>query len=134
MSIYFEWTEKMSVGEAIIDKQHQKLLSQINKILDALVFGVNSKEVESEVKFFDEYINEHLSYEEEYMNKRGYPALASHKVWHQDFISTYTSLKKRFESNVKPSELAIDIERYLGDWWINHIGVEDKKYYLYFSK
>ena len=33
MSIYFKWNKEMSVDEDHIDKQHKRLLGQINKII-----------------------------------------------------------------------------------------------------
>ena len=57
----------------------------INKIIEAMVFGINSKEVADALSFFDQYINEHFSYEEDYMQRHSYADLDKHKIRHQDF-------------------------------------------------
>ena len=131
MSIHFEWTKDISVGNDIIDRQHQKLLAQINKIIDSVIFGVNSKEVNDAVHFFEEYIKEHLSFEEAYMEKIHYPNLADHKKQHASFVDNYADFKKRLGSSLKPEAFIIEIETYLGEWWFEHIGKEDKKYHLF---
>ena len=129
MSIYFEWTEDMSVGEDHIDNQHQKLLLQINKIIYAMTFGATSKEVSEAVHFFDEYVNEHFTYEEKYMKEHNYPDFDEHKKRHKDFAKNNLDFKKRLKSGIEPRELILDIETYIGQWWLKHIGQEDKKYH-----
>ena len=57
MTIHFEWKNDFSVGEEIIDSQHKKLLNQVNKILDVVVFGIEAKAVQDNmISFLDEYI------------------------------------------------------------------------------
>ena len=74
MTIHYEWNENISVGNEKIDAQHKKLLTHINKIMDAVVYGVDSKEVkEKTVEFLGEYVQKHFSYEEEYMKENNYP-------------------------------------------------------------
>jgi hemerythrin-like metal-binding protein len=130
MNIHFEWTKEMSVGEDTIDAQHQKLLSQLNKVIDAMVFGPASKEVSEALGFFEQYINEHLSYEEGYMKRRGYLDIDEHEKKHQDFRNKYADFKKRLDSGTTSESILVEMEEFLGEWWLEHIGHEDKKYYL----
>lgn len=131
MALYFEWSLDMSVGKKEIDDQHKKLLGQINKIIDSLVYGVKSTEVHSAIQFFDVYAKDHLKYEEKYMEEIGYPHLDHHKKDHQEFLDNYKKLKERLDLGIDEKTILIEIENYLGTWWINHIGEEDKKYHLY---
>lgn len=129
MSVYFEWKESMSVGEPTIDAQHQRLLAQVNKVIEAMVFGINSKEVAEAMSFFDSYINEHLTYEENYMQRRSYLDLDKHKQKHQDFRKKYAEFNEKLKAGKTSSELLIEMEEFLGNWWLSHIGYEDKKYH-----
>ena len=131
MSIYFEWTKSMSVGESHIDEQHQKLLSQLNKIIDAMVVGVKSKETYEAINFFDEYIKEHFSYEEYYMQEYGYPYLREHIKRHEDFIKNYVAFLDKLHSGEDANKLITEVETYLGEWWVNHIGKEDQQYHQF---
>jgi hemerythrin len=131
MSIYFEWTKDMSVGERHIDDQHKKLLSQINKIIYSMAFGATSKEVTDAIIFFNDYVDEHFTYEEEYMKEHEYPYFDEHKRTHKEFIKNNLNFKKRLDDGVEPRELILDIETFIGQWWLKHIGKEDKKYHDY---
>ena len=134
MSISFQWTKDISVGNDLIDNQHKKLLAQINKIVESLIFGVDHNKLEDIIAFFDEYINEHFSYEEEYMKKINYPNLDEHKKMHQVFVKNYIQFKDEFSKNVDKEKLIFEMENYIGGWWIEHIGKEDKKYQLFLEK
>lgn len=123
----------MSVGDEAIDAQHQKLLGQVNKIIDTIISNVTTEEVGKAITFFDRYITEHLAYEEKYMLDGGYPDFTEHKKHHEEFVTNSLIFKEQFNKGYEPKQLILDTERYLGNWWLHHIGVEDKKYYLYFK-
>lgn len=131
MTINFEWTESISVGNEAIDSQHKKLLAQINEIINDIVSNVNQVKVKEAIGFLDSYIKEHLLFEEEYMKSINYPHLEEHKKIHQDFIQKYYKFKGEFNRGEENEKLMLEIEKYIGEWWIEHIGKEDKKYYLF---
>lgn len=133
MTIVFTWDKNLSVGENTIDKQHQALLAQVNKIIEALVFGAHSQAVRDALAFFDTYIHEHLAYEEKYMEENNYPGTAEHTKKHSDFVEKYKIFKQEFDEEKDMALLAMKIEKFVGDWWINHIGHEDRKYALHIS-
>ena len=133
MKINFKWTKEMSVGEEHIDHQHQRLLEQLNKVIDAIVFGATPKEVFEAVDFFNKYFREHFSYEEKYMQENNYPGLEEHKNKHEDFVKKYFIFKDKLDRGDDSGELIMEIETYLGQWWIEHIGKEDQKYHHFIN-
>ena len=128
MKYLFEWTPAISVGDAKIDGQHQRLLGQVNTLLSYVVSEKNDAIVIDAVSFLDKYINDHLAYEEQYMTEHKYPDIENHIKYHKDFIEHYKNFKERLNAGVSRESLALDIEQYIGNWWLIHIGVEDKKY------
>lgn len=130
MALHFEWTPAMSVGEQMIDSQHQRLLGQVNTLIDAMVFGSASTEVTTALDFLEQYINEHLSYEEEYMERRGFRDLTEHKAKHAEFRNKYAAFKAKLDAGETPDTVLVGIEEFLGQWWIDHIGHEDHAYFL----
>ena len=126
---HFEWTPTMYVGEETIDAQHRRLLGQLNKVIDAMLFGATSEQVADAVKFFKEYADEHLAYEEIYMQRRGYSELADHKKKHDDFREKYDVFHQKLTEGSAPDGLLMELEIFLGEWWMHHILHEDKKYY-----
>ena len=130
MAYHFSWTDDMSVGESTIDAQHQRLLSQLNKVIDSMMLGVSAQEVTEALHFFEQYVKEHLSYEEEYMRRRGYQGIEEHIEKHDDFRNKYLQFKNRLESGSTPTDVLVEMEEFLGQWWVGHIGHEDRKYHL----
>ena len=131
MKFLFEWTPKISVGDETIDKQHQKLLGQVNTLLSAVVSGLNDQTTLEAVAFLDTYITDHLLYEEKYMKEHNFPDIENHIKMHRDFIEHYKIFKDNLTKGVSKEILALDIEQYIGNWWIEHIGIADKQYALF---
>lgn len=135
-----KWIKSMSVGEEIIDAQHQNLLNQIN-IIRQLTSSqdINIGLIRESIHFLYLYILNHLKYEEEYMLKHKYPAFIKHQKIHKIFIKSYEDIKielrdkspSKFFSSDDLRELMIKIEKFLAGWWINHILKEDHKYAVY---
>jgi hemerythrin-like metal-binding protein len=126
----FKWTKEISVHEAVIDLQHQRLLEQVNKLIDATLTKFDMEVLTQAVNFFDDYIKEHFRYEENYMLSVGYPEIGKHLEMHRDFIEHYGLFKKEVDVRGSPETL-LKMETYIGNWWLNHIGKEDKKYAIY---
>jgi len=119
----------MSVGEPMIDSQHQKLLNQVNKVIDSMVFGARSEEVKTAVDFFKQYADEHFAYEEAYMESLAYKDIVDHKALHKEFINKYNDFRALLDGGTALDAVLIDVEGFLGQWWVDHIGHEDQKYH-----
>jgi hemerythrin-like metal-binding protein len=128
MKYLFEWTPEISVNNAIIDGQHQRLLGQVNTLISYVVSDKFDAVVTDAVVFLDKYINEHFVYEEQYMMEYKFPEIEAHKILHADFIFHYKKFKERMNAGVSRETLAMEIEQYIGNWWLEHIAKEDKKY------
>jgi len=124
----FEWTQNISVNDEIIDNQHKKLLNQINLLLEAIIEEKSISIVKETISFLDSYISDHLKYEEEYMQKNFYPDTQKHAEIHGNFIKKYKEFKTNLDAAGPSKELLLEIQSFLGSWWIEHIGTEDKKY------
>lgn len=128
MQIKFEWTPSISVNNEIIDSQHKELLKKINELLTAILEKRGQEIIEGIVRFLGEYIEGHLRYEEEYMEKHLYPELKEHKEIHNKFVERYNDFEEKIKLGIISVEMSHDVEVFLGEWWINHIGHEDKRY------
>ena len=128
MEIKFMWDQNMSVNDDIIDSQHKQLLNQINILLDVIFNEKDISVIKETVMFLDQYISGHLKYEEEYMTKHMYPEFSEHKKVHENFNEKYAEFKTRLETSGPTKEIFSEVETFLGNWWIHHIGHEDKKY------
>lgn len=137
-----KWTPSISVHEKTIDKQHQALFEQVNKLLKSLSGGWEIKIIRETLDFFDKYWKEHLIYEEQYLAKIKYPYIKKHKQIHADFVNFYKKFKQGFEEENNTTKFPINsakkylekARKFLGNWLVNHIGKEDHKYYEYVKK
>ena len=64
------------------------------------------------------------------MERHNYPELENHKQIHKDFIEQYKNFEQEMLKGASP-HLSVKVQNFLGNWWINHISTEDKKYYQY---
>lgn len=131
----FKFSPEMSVNEATIDGQHIRLLKQINKLIKALSKGSDLGIIRDTINFLGKYAKEHITYEETYMKKIKYPELSDHQNQHAIFIKFTEEFKQDFREKYTSKEQIIDIKelakkahKFLGDWFINHIMIEDHKY------
>ena len=134
MKYLFEWTPAISVNNEIIDAQHQRLLGQVNILLSYIIAEKNDEIVVEAVHFLDKYISEHFTYEEQYMAEHKFPEIDVHIKYHKDFADHYQSFKDKLDSGISRESLALEIEQYVGNWWLEHIGKADKKYADYIKQ
>jgi hemerythrin len=127
MNMTFAWTPDISVGDEVLDNQHKQLLENLNKLFRAMI-DCDTSVVANSLAFLDSYIFEHLSYEEGYMKRYNYPEFESHKKLHENFITKYNAFKERVQAHGPSEELVFEMENFVGNWWLSHIGHEDKKY------
>lgn len=128
MYIKFKWTPSMSVNDTTIDEQHKRLLNQLNVLLRVVFERKNKEIIREAVAFLSEYIESHLRYEEDYLAEHSYPRLQEHKEAHHYFETKYEEFKVKLEEEGPTDKILLEIESFLGTWWIEHIGHEDKKY------
>ncbi len=127
MNMTFVWTPEISVGDEVLDNQHKQLLENLNRLFHAMIDGDTSVVAKS-LAFLDSYIFEHLSYEEGYMKRYNYPDFEQHKKLHENFIAKYDEFKEKLQAHGPSEELVFEMENFVGNWWLSHIGREDKKY------
>ncbi len=128
-----KWDESYSIGFPVIDEQHKKLVEIIDKVATKLENndgGFDSLlEVVTEL---DNYVEEHLSFEEALMRKTNYPD-------YDDQLAQHNGLRKKMESlnifdETNTDAFFKDMLQYLFRWLINHIANTDRHLGEYLSK
>lgn len=77
------WNEKYSIHDTIIDIQHQKLCELASKVESAVYKFVKREELKEILTELFNYMKEHFSNEEDYMQEIHYPYLNEHKIMHK---------------------------------------------------
>lgn len=119
-----EWQERFSLHHEKIDLQHKELF-RLAKHVSKLDEETTTKEdIASIFKEFFNYMKEHFTDEEAYMQSIGYPALAKHQELHQAIIHDVTSILKEKKNIIAMQESIKIIAR---KWLIEHILENDLK-------
>lgn len=121
-----EWSDELSVGIELIDKQHMILVRAINLLAMALE---KNSERELLAAIFDtlaDYTVTHFAYEEELFEHFGYDESEQHKQAHQALLNRVIELKAQFDEG--QDNLGPDVLKFLVDWLTTHILGTDKRY------
>ena len=125
MTISMQWNETMVVHVGEMDEQHEKLVSIMNSLYEALQSG-KAGEAEKEVLVeLIKYTDYHFSMEKGLMEKYDYPEMDDHLERHGEFTEKLKELCKKHQ--IENAEVSRDILAFLIGWIINHIMEADKK-------
>jgi methyl-accepting chemotaxis protein/hemerythrin len=121
-----DWSDELSVGIDVIDKQHMILVRSINLLATAIE---NKSERELLAAIFEtlaDYTVSHFAYEEELFDKYGFPETEHHKETHKALLEKVTTFKKKFDAGEE--HLGPDMLKFLVEWLTKHIMGTDKRY------
>lgn len=116
-----QWTDNMSVGIELIDKQHKMLIQHLNNLIKSLEPNQGLTEVANTLSFLIDYTQFHFSEEEKHMAENKYPGLDQHKMKHDEFKTTLANLEEEFKEDGATHVLADAINTLLVNWLIKHI-------------
>ncbi len=117
----------MTIRDATLDEQHQKLFIQINVIQDALEDDQPAATVLEALAFLDGYIEKHFSLEEKDMRAHGFPLAEEHIAQHDDFRKKQAEYRQKIVQ--EPSAMLLqEVHGFLVDWWTEHVAVADIRY------
>ncbi len=122
-----EWSDDLSTNYVLIDSQHKQLFKIINELLDACKKGQAKAEVIKVVNFLENYVNEHFSTEEAFMEQHNYPHIAAHKRQHEEFKKNLKNFKNRLSTEGVTLSFSISLTHTLVEWLTKHIRVIDKE-------
>lgn len=129
---FINWSPDMSVSNAQMDKQHQRLIDIINRYHDALDAGEPHAQLMMVFKEVISYAVEHFRDEEREMEQHQYPNLQRHRLIHQNLtqrISEFVTAMEKHQPGVER-----EIQFFLKSWLTAHIMGIDKQYVPYMSK
>jgi len=123
---FYSWKPEYSVGNDLMDKQHQILIEMINKMHDAMKVGKGGVEAGIIATEMIDYSKMHFAVEEELMKKYQFSAFNEHVKEHKAFIEKAAVFQKEIDSG--SFTLSMEITTFLRDWLTNHILVNDMAY------
>ena len=126
------WKREYSVGVERLDRQHQRIISVINKLITKPRVFIASRTIAEVISELNSYVSEHFLLEEQLLEENNYPSLIDHSKKHTEYGERVTDFcLKTVEKNKNMPEELIS---YLGEWWVGHILYEDMKYKSFFEE
>ena len=121
------WNERYNLGVDIIDREHKKLFSILNKLFDIGQQEEKSQWVCQEaIKYFKDHAVQHFIDEEIYMASINYPEIAIHTRIHTNFREiTLPALEKELELNEYSQDAVNHFLGVCAGWLIGHTLIED---------
>jgi len=121
------WDDSLLVGNAEIDDDHRQIFEHFEKLSLACQEGSGEEVLKDLLKFLDEYVTQHFSYEEAFMADNNYPKLAEQQALHAYFLQSVTELQGMDMKDTDPHKLSIIIYRKLILWFTQHIKKSDQE-------
>lgn len=127
MSNQLVWQERYNLGVEIIDKEHKKLFSILNKLFD---FGKQEEKsqwvCQEAIKYFRDHAIQHFADEEAYMLSVNYEGFEMHRRIHKNFRErTLPALERELELTNYSEEAVDHFLSVCAGWLIGHSLIED---------
>ncbi len=127
---FIEWSDGLSVGVEVFDKEHKQLINLVNNLSQALSSGSAKKTMEDILKSLVNYTKIHFRHEEEYMTLYDYPDYEKHKAEHDELTAQVMDFAERYQTG--KVSFSLELMNFLKDWLTKHILGSDKKYRDFF--
>jgi hemerythrin len=121
------WNEKMSVGVAVLDADHQKLVTTLNELFDAVHGGQGKESLGKILDALIDYTKIHFAREEKFFAQTNYADAAAHKKEHDTLTRQVLDVQQKYKAGAT-GLLSIEVMNFLKNWLVNHIQGVDKKY------
>ncbi|MDR3527706.1 MAG: bacteriohemerythrin [Rhizomicrobium sp.] len=124
---FLDWKTDYSVGVAIFDDEHKKLIAIINSLHDSILAEVDAATLCKISDAMVEYTIMHFRHEEMYFDDWAYPDAAEHILAHGALRQQVFDFRQRI-GGTDSATLAEEMLSFLRQWLIEHILVEDRAY------
>lgn len=122
-----EWTDDLSVGVAVLDEHHRRLIDLLNDVFDVLRTNPAQEVIERTLGELVRYTYYHFGVEEKLMDEAGYADCEAHRQSHRVIAEHVRELDRQYERDPR-TVVAAEIFEFLSDWLIHHIRNEDQRY------
>ena len=119
------WNENFATGHKTLDKQHQVLFENVNR-LESLLDQTNLNLQETEfilslVNYLESYAQDHFKLEEQCMESYRCPMHSKNLDAHRQFLLAVVDYKKKFQASGFRSEVMRELHQFMQNWLQQHI-------------
>jgi len=123
---FLEWDESFSVGNQVLDQQHQMLIALLSELHAAYEAGKAKESLSHVFESLLEYTELHFRTEEALFNATEYPGKAKHRQEHQRLLDQALEHKRDFDEGGK--YIALETLQFISEWVQHHILETDSDY------
>ncbi|MDP2849051.1 MAG: bacteriohemerythrin [Humidesulfovibrio sp.] len=121
---FVDWDEQLSLGDPMIDREHQTFVALINKVHEVSLSPDRDAEIMRALTAMYLYAKEHFFDEEALMERVGYADRLRHAELHRAFVTkTHALTDACLDGSLEFTELMA----FLVDWLKQHIQEEDAR-------
>ena len=115
------WNSSLETGNAVVDRDHQALINQINALDDALKQGTAKEQIGPMIGFLNQYVRAHFAREEDIMRAVKCPASGQNCTAHRALIGKLDGWVTRLNADGATTSLVLEIYRESSAWLQQHI-------------
>jgi hemerythrin len=130
MADYMEWNEAYSVGVAVFDDEHKKLVAILNELHAGLRGEIDKLALQRISDKLVDHALMHFRHEEMYFDDWSFPEAAAHIADHAKLRQQVFDYRNQILDK-DSRELALEMLNFLCQWLGHHIMVEDRQYGIY---
>ncbi|MDR1353893.1 MAG: hemerythrin family protein [Treponema sp.] len=127
----YEWDDSLLTGQKTIDDQHKNLFAAVNNLLETAESGKGEADIKKSLDFLTDYTIKHFFDEQALQQKYNYPDYQNHVKYHEEFKATVRDLSHQLILKGSSKALVDELCKKFGDWLVNHIKIQDKKFAAY---
>ncbi len=91
---FIEWRDQYSVGVAVFDEDHKKLVELFNTLHEAIRTSAGPSTIKPILSELLDYTSYHFGREEKLMAEISYPGLGTQKEAHRKFVAKVQEIVK----------------------------------------
>jgi hemerythrin len=116
-----QWSPALETGHPMVDSDHQKLISTLNELDQALKDGSGKEELARIITFLVVYTNAHFAREEQHMRDVQCPSLLKNCFAHAALRQKLDGWVAAMHQNGPTTSLVLEIYRETSAWITQHI-------------
>ncbi len=124
--LLMEWTEDLSVGITLIDRQHGELISYYHAFVHALQSEDAARQARPALRTLIDATRGHFADEERIMGNIGYPDFLAHREEHTRLLQDAEDFMRNIGVGLSLGDCA-SIAKYVRYWLLKHIKEHDRK-------
>ena len=129
---FVQWTPKLDLHVAMVDRQHRLLVDYINELYTAMAHNRTTEELQAILRKLRDYTATHFADEEKLFTATAYLGAAEHMKIHRKFVAKLDEVEEQLKSGT--ATVSMDLLTFLKDWLVQHIMGTDPTYLPYLKK